>query len=305
MGYYLYGEFEDSDSFYDNTEVEQTILQASFDVDLSDKMHMQFGGMYHDYEGNQVAGWNRLTQDLIDNGTYVTGTATAPGYGWRRQDLAPGILCWPSAPCPTLPFRPSSLVRPTSIRRWRWRTPAPPRWMRATCWWTPTTSWITRSSHCTSTSTTTSTTAPKITNHCYYETIDNINENAYGFSQFGEVDRYREQAGVRLRDRDFGGHAVADFPVLPSIRYTDFLRGQDFINEYFDRRDLSQSNAERDPSLDTRLLSTQINDDYSEYQSGDYTMYGLAFLGDFTFDNGLIVTLGVRQDYIEVDSNTP
>jgi iron complex outermembrane receptor protein len=99
---------------------------------------------------------------------------------------------------------------------------------------------------------------------------------------------------------------VADFPaVSPSIRYTDFLRGQDFINEYFDRRDLSQSNAERDPSLDTRLLSTQINDDYSEYQSGDYTMYGLAFLGDFSFDNGIAVTLGVRQDYVEVDSNTP
>ena len=31
--------------------------------------------MYHDYDGNQVAGWNRLTQELVDDGTYVTGTA--------------------------------------------------------------------------------------------------------------------------------------------------------------------------------------------------------------------------------------
>ena len=27
------------------------------------------------FSGNQIAGWNRLTQDLIDHGTYVTGTA--------------------------------------------------------------------------------------------------------------------------------------------------------------------------------------------------------------------------------------
>ncbi|EED32523.1 TonB-dependent receptor [gamma proteobacterium NOR5-3] len=101
------------------------------------------------------------------------------------------------------------------------------------------------------------------------------------------------------------GSMTADLQLSPSIRYTDFTRGQDFINEYFDRRDLSQSNAERDPSLDTRLLATQINDDYSEYQSGDYTMYGLAFLGDFSFDNGIAVTLGVRQDYVEADVTTP
>jgi hypothetical protein len=71
-------------------------------------MHMQFGGMYHDYKGNQIAGWNRLTQELIDNGTYVTGTAQSPGYGWRRQDLAPGVFC-PSAALVEL--RPSCPVR--------------------------------------------------------------------------------------------------------------------------------------------------------------------------------------------------
>ena len=33
--------------------------------------------MYHDYNGNQVAGWNRITQDLIDNGTYITGSPSS------------------------------------------------------------------------------------------------------------------------------------------------------------------------------------------------------------------------------------
>jgi len=101
------------------------------------------------------------------------------------------------------------------------------------------------------------------------------------------------------------GSMNASFQFSPSIRHTDFDRGQDYINEYFDRRDLSQTAAQRDPSLDTRLLATQINDDYSEYQYGDYTMYGLAFLGDFTWENGLGITLGLRQDWLEMESNTP
>ena len=32
--------------------------------------------MYYDWKSNQVAGWNRLTQELVDTGLYVTGLAT-------------------------------------------------------------------------------------------------------------------------------------------------------------------------------------------------------------------------------------
>ena len=54
---------------------DQSIYQASFDMNLSATPRAcEFGGMYHDFKGNQVAGWNRLTQDLIDNGTYITGS---------------------------------------------------------------------------------------------------------------------------------------------------------------------------------------------------------------------------------------
>ena len=75
-GYYVYAEFEDSDSFYVNSPgVEQSMVQASFDMDISDTVRIQFGGMYHDYAGSQNAGWNRISQNLIDTGVYVTGTA--------------------------------------------------------------------------------------------------------------------------------------------------------------------------------------------------------------------------------------
>ncbi|GAB5415207.1 MAG: TonB-dependent receptor [Congregibacter sp.] len=302
MGYYLYGEIEDSDSFYDNTETKQNILQASFDVDINDKLVMKMGGMYHDYDGNQVAGWNRLTQDLIVNGTYITGTAqpldtdgdgkiSHQEYGATSGALSNFVFRPEFADSSSL-IPEMALVNPGTTTLDESNVLVDPNdtldnqvltlyldfeYMMDNGW--------------------------SITNQLFFETIENLNENAYGFSQFGEVDVIEDRL-VFAFEKDFGA-MTADFQISPSIRYTDFKRGQDFINEYFDRRDLSQSNAERDPSLDTRLLSTQINDDYSEYQSGDYTMYGLAFLGDFNFDNGLAITLGVRQDYVEVDATTP
>ncbi|MDE0005005.1 MAG: TonB-dependent receptor plug domain-containing protein, partial [Rhodospirillaceae bacterium] len=73
FGYYLYSEFEDSGSYYRNSSLDQTLVQASFDADAGERLHLQFGGMYHEYAGNENAGWNRLTQELVDRGIYVTG----------------------------------------------------------------------------------------------------------------------------------------------------------------------------------------------------------------------------------------
>ncbi|MFT7288148.1 MAG: iron complex outermembrane receptor protein [Halieaceae bacterium] len=302
MGYYLYGEIEDSDSFYDNSETKQNILQASFDVDLSEKLVMKFGGMYHDYDGNQVAGWNRLTQDLIDNGTYITGTASpldTNGDGkisHQEYGATSGALS-------NFVFRPEFVDETSVIPEMALINPGTTKLDESNVLVDPNDTLDNQVLTLYLDFEYETEGGLRITNQFFYETIDNINENAYGFSQFGEVDVIENKL-VFAFEKDFGS-MTADFQFSPSIRYTDFLRGQDFINEYFDRRDLSQSNAERDPSLDTRLLATQINKDYSEYQSGDYTMYGLAFLGDFSFDNGIAITLGARQDYVEVDSSTP
>ncbi len=301
-GYYLYGEFEDSDSFYDNTDTEQTIIQASFDVDLSEKLHMQFGGMYHDYEGNQVAGWNRLTQELVDNGTYITGTATpldTDGDGkisHQEYGATSGALS-------NFVFRPEFVTEDNLIPEMALVNPGTTRLDESNVLVSgPDTlenevitlylDFIYEADN-----------GLRVTNQLFYEQFDNLNENAYGFSQAGETWVIEEKL-IFAFDYEIGS-MDASFQVSPSIRHTDFDRGQDYINEYFDRRDLSQSAADRDASLDTRLLATQINDDYSEYQEGDYTMYGLAFLGDFKWDNGLGITIGLRQDWLDMESNTP
>jgi iron complex outermembrane receptor protein len=44
------------------------------DIDWSDATTVEFGVQYQQSDSIQVPGWNRVTQDLIDNGTYITGS---------------------------------------------------------------------------------------------------------------------------------------------------------------------------------------------------------------------------------------
>lgn len=76
-GLYAYGEFEDSRSFYHGIGPERELVQVSFDQDIGDATRLEVGGMYYKSSGYlQTLGWNRVTQDLIDNGTYITGRDT-------------------------------------------------------------------------------------------------------------------------------------------------------------------------------------------------------------------------------------
>ncbi len=74
-GLQLFTEVEDSESFFDGYEPSSELIQAAVDFDLSDNTTLQFGVQYQTTDSIQVPGWNRVTQDLIDNGTYITGAA--------------------------------------------------------------------------------------------------------------------------------------------------------------------------------------------------------------------------------------
>jgi iron complex outermembrane recepter protein len=73
-GYYVYTNLEDSDTFYENVPFKQRILQSSFDYEINESLHLEFGQMYQYWGGTELAGWNRLTQELIDTGMYNAGT---------------------------------------------------------------------------------------------------------------------------------------------------------------------------------------------------------------------------------------
>lgn len=309
FGFYVYGELENSGSYYDNTSTDQTILQAAFDLEVNDSLRLEFGGMYHNYDGNQVAGWNRLTQELIDNGTYVTGTAQpldTDGDGSISHQEYNATADFTSADVdgdgafginPFVVFASIATVDDldslmtlenvgSTTLKGNQVLVAPDDTLEnevTTLYFDAI--YFTDSGW-------------EIKNQLFYEAYENLNENAYGFSQFH--DTWVIEDKLIFANEFETNSMVAQVQISPSIRFTDFLHGDDYTNEYFDRRDLTMASS----ALDRRVLSTRIDDDYSEYYEGDYLNLGLAFMTDLTWDFGLNLVLGLRYDQIDIDSKT-
>ena len=76
-GFFLHTEYEDSNSFYRGISPERTYIQAASTFSKPDIFDIEIGGAFFSSNGyKQTAGWNRITQDLIDKGTYITGRDT-------------------------------------------------------------------------------------------------------------------------------------------------------------------------------------------------------------------------------------
>lgn len=299
MGYYIYGEVENSGSYYENSATDQSILQASFNIDISDNLRVEFGGMYHKYDGNQVAGWNRLTQELVDNGTYITGTAQsidtdgdglishdeygAVDLGGESEfnfyvpasaftdDEATDLMALENVGTAKLSGS-QTLVAPED----RLENEANTLYFDIIYY---TENW-------------------EIKNQLFYDGYDNINENAYGFSQFHDSWVIEDKL-VFATELEMDS-LYAQFQISPSIRYTDFLHGDDFTYEYFNRRDLTMPSS----ALDKRELATQIGYNFDNYDEGNYLDLGLAAMTDLTWENGINVVLGARYDTIDIESTS-
>ena len=318
FGYWLYAEGEDSGSYYEHTDTAQSLLQASFDMDLSANVQLQFGGMRHDYAGNQVGGWNRLTQALVDSGAYVSGQPLPldvdgdgrishrefdlDGDGFTDLNpfaagLTPGTAatfdgsaaprctigetqvfgCYPAllklVDPTTTTLRGSQVnVAPEDRIDNRVTTLYFDVLVDAGAW--------------------------RWRNQSFFERYAHLNEVAIGFAQF-HASWVFENKLVAARSLRLG-EANVDLQLSPSLRLTDFRHGDDYTNEHFDRRDLT-----RPPGpLDTRLLATRIDRDYTEYYVGDYLDLGLAALADVDWGpfNAL---LGLRFDRIDAESRQP
>ena len=318
LGYYVYALTENSGSYYDHTDKNQDLLQVSIDLDISSDLRAQFGGMRHNYVGNEISGWNRLTQDLIDHGHYVTGSPSSldrdgDGYVAHREfdvdgdgftdlnpfaaGLTPGQAgrlegsgdcrigdvpvfgCFPGL----LALRnPGAAIIEGNMN-------------------------ITEADDTLDTRVTTlyfdllggGEGAWEWKNQLFFEHYDSLNENSYGFSQFHDSSVIENKL-VFSRDWRFDGLSAA-LQLSPSVRRTDFEHAGDYSNEYFDRYDITRSAGTVEP----RLLATRIDDDYTTYYIGDYTDFGLAALADIVFDNGFSALLGVRGDRIALSSRQP
>ena len=305
FGYSLYAEMEDSGSYYRNMSTKQTILQAAFDNQLTDSLRIEFGGMYQNYKGQQNGGWNRLTQALVDDGTYITGTAKPLDTNGDGQ-LSPAEFqaggnfnpfgtfgcgggstsaasfsdaCFTSA-YPNMALQntgTTTLSRRDVLTGKNDRLDNIAKTGYFDIIFAPDSGY-------------------EIKNQLFYDGIKNINENAYGFSQFHRSWVIEDKIVIsKTFDTTAGKFS---FQASPSIRYTKFLHGDDFNFEYFHRVDLTQGYT----PLSDRLLSTECDCNYTNYLKGHYTDYGFAGLADLDFDFGLDIVAGVRYDTIDVKS---
>ena len=318
IGYYLYALTEDSGSYYDNTDREQNLLQLSVDLNLARGLRAQFGGMRHKYLSNEISGWNRLTQELIDHGRYVTGSPlpldrNRDGYVSHREfdvngdgftDLNPFAAGLSPGQAGRLEGGGICNIGSTAVfgcypELLALRDPGAAHIEGNMN--------FTHPDDTLDTAVTTlyfdllgeSDSGWRWTNQLFFESYDVLNENSYGFSQFHDA-WVVENKLVFSRDWRFEALSVA-LQLSPSLRHTDFEHADDYSNEYFDRYDITRPPGEIEP----RLLATRIGDDFTEYYIGEYTDIGFAALADFTFDNGFSALLGVRGDRISLASRQP
>ena len=320
FGYWLYGVVEDSGSYYRNSDISQTLLQASFDLDVG-AAQFQFGGMFHDFAGNQIAGWNRLTQDLVDRGLYVTGSPRpldADGDGAISHQefdvdgdgftdfspfaagLVPGTR---DALTPDAPFPGACSIGATLV--FGCRAELLGLASSGTAFITGDQVLVAPQDVLTNDVLTlyfdtvvTGAGNWEWRNQAFFDAYDNLNENAYGFSQFHDSWVFEDKLVVaNTFDWDDASAAVQ---LSPSVRITDFAHADDYTNEYFDRRDLTQPAS----ALSRRLLATEIDDDYTEYYIGRTVDFGVAALADVAWRR-FNVLAGARYDVIDLESRQP
>ncbi len=93
---------QDSDSYYNGIFNDYTSVYASGKMQLTDTVKIFTGGEFYSHRSKENPGWNRVTQDLIDNQRYITGnpvndltgaSVTLPsGTGGTFTNTSPGFV---------------------------------------------------------------------------------------------------------------------------------------------------------------------------------------------------------------------
>lgn len=309
LGYSLYAEVEDSGSYYRNMSTKQTILQGAFDHQLTDRVRIEFGGQYQNFKGQQNGGWNRLTQKLVDDGTYITGTAKpldTNGDGQISQgeinaSIPGGLSIFGNFSCPDSTFSPfaSGFTNACFTRTY-------PQ-LNLVDTGTTTLSrrdvltGVNDKLHNQQTTLYYDVTFDgpgKLTvkNQLFFDHTRNINNNDYGFSQ--RVRSYVIEDKIVVAKSIDTGIGTFSGQLSPSVRYVHFDYGDDFDYEYFSRVDLTQGYT----PASNRLLATECNCGYTDRVFGHTTDYGIAALVDLDFSFGLDLLLGGRYDTVDASS---
>jgi iron complex outermembrane receptor protein len=330
-GYYLFGEVDNSGSYFTNDSSDQNILQGSFNLELTASTRIEAGGMYQQWRGFENGGWNRVTQDLIDKGTYIAGdprvnidaqfgngdgliqeaeidaweAADLPGLAFTGTPFVDGVTCFPGL-VPFCfegnfaPLNPANITQGLVDQLELGLNPATVRTVK-----------LKRSDvlihqtdeYDTNTATAyfdiihTTESGITITNKLFYDSVHYNNVDGYGFTKVADSWVVEDQLIIAMKLEADG--IKSDIQVSPSIRHTDAFYALDFSDEIFDRVDLTRGFSSF--SLQ-QVPSRDIRESWSDYLNTEYTQYGFAVLADTKIGEKLSVLLGARYDYVDIEA---
>ncbi len=109
-GFYVYDQDTDSNTWYIGQHVRDETFQGTLSLDLAPKLNMEAGVRFYNHNGTGIAGWNRVTQALIDHGTYQTGMEdySLINPGGQNQNLASRVQLYNAGLSNALQFGPGA-----------------------------------------------------------------------------------------------------------------------------------------------------------------------------------------------------
>ena len=309
-GYHLFGYWEDTESYYNYLRNNrQRMLQGSLVVDVTDSVWVESGFQYQEWRGTENGGWNRITQELIDTGTYLAGSPLVNldvnGDGGISQEEITS-------------FSPNNMLNiftpygsgfgffdnDQEVQALR-LDPAEVRHVQIgtdECLCSPSDDGGAESIAFYFDVVAEFEAGVEIHQKLFIDYADRFILDSYGFSQAHETRLIEERVEVRLKERQLGPFKV-DLAVSPSFRYYNTKALQDFAFEYFDRRDIS---APPSP-LDMRHASwtNPSANPYNRNLETDALDTALASLANISYGK-IALLLGWRWDMYDVTSeNAP
>ncbi len=320
-GVYVYGEVDDSGSFYEGIHPRHQLGEVSISLDLAGGWEATADSLvYHSTGDVQTAGWNRLTQNLIDNQEYITGqntTLTAtPGVGYLTPaQVKPSSASYPfNYPFDVALYAPYFGFPPTTDARFVLNSPGAGTLVKLS----PRDVYVSSQDF-------SNTFVPvvvlglskalpndgELKFQLFYNSLDNQRYVSYGFPAWLRADTFEGRATYDFKLSGFGDAVRADTIVGVVYRYYQGRDMQSFNSGLIalDRRDLSVGATPTDSLCDPFSLGIAGDQVPANCQGWDMDIHsregdgGVFGTTDITFGDRLDVVLGGRYDGYDVKSS--
>jgi len=295
-GLYAFFEAQDSHSFYKGVANRYKLGQIAFDTEASKKLRFAYGFQgFHD-EGTQNIGWNRVTQNLVDNQMYLSGqplvNLSKNGYNIGVGDSPPYALT-------TFAYQQNMAVTPdfAAVANIYALNPATVKLVKL-----PLDQIMIDAGDFNRASTYT----PYL--DAYYDISPTVHFKNQTFGDYLQSQKFSSYGfGAGYHPWTIENKSTIGFDYKPTswitahilagggFRYVRVTAGEE-RNEYqvVDRRDLSIGSTANDRFSGPYNSNGLIN--YQYYQNGSYGDMGLFWLSDISLGSKLTATVGLRFD---------